>query len=74
MSKPITSQQAAAILGVTPRTVRRYVESGDLRSFGKLPGRTGALLFREVDVQRLAVERGAAHELPDAGASSRAAG
>jgi excisionase family DNA binding protein len=50
---PITSAEAAAILGVSPMTVRRRVESGDLDFIRKLPGPNGDYLFDEEEVKRL---------------------
>ncbi len=48
----MTSPQAAALLGVSVRTVQRLAESGELRHAQKLPGPNGAYLFRPADVER----------------------
>jgi len=53
----ITSPKAAAILGVSARTVQRLAESGELRHAQKLTGPNGAYLFRLRDVERLARTR-----------------
>lgn len=42
---PMTTSELAAHLGVSPRTVKRRVVSGELSTIGKLPGKTGAWLF-----------------------------
>lgn len=43
----ITTAQAAEKVGVSVRTVIRWVEAGDLAAAQKLPGATGAYLFDE---------------------------
>lgn len=49
----ITSSQAASVLGKSARTVQRMVEAGSLTAVHKLPGTTGAYLFRRTDVEAL---------------------
>ena len=46
----ISSSEAGAILGRTVRTVHRLADAGELEPVRKLPGRTGAYLFRRADV------------------------
>lgn len=41
----IGTGEAARILGVNRATVVRWVEAGNLRTVGKLPGRLGGHLF-----------------------------
>lgn len=54
----ITSREAAELLGVAEiSTVMRYVRLGKLVPARKLPGRTGAYLFRRRDVEKLAQHR-----------------
>lgn len=51
----IGSTEAARILGKSPRTVHRLVESGDLTPAMTAPGgRAGAFLFRRSDVEAIA--------------------
>jgi len=56
-SELVHTAAAALILGCSYRTVLRMVESGDLREAGKVPGKTGAYMFRRADVEALAAER-----------------
>lgn len=56
----VTATEAAQILECTTRTITRYADAGTLRTAHKLPGRTGARLFRRGDVDRLAGELEAA--------------
>ena len=56
----LTAAQAAEQLGVAVRTVHRMVERGEMKAAAKLPGDTGAYLFTEVEVRRVAGRRGAA--------------
>lgn len=49
----VTAAEAAAILDVTPRTISRHADAGRLPTARKLPGRTGARLFRRSDVDEL---------------------
>lgn len=46
MTDLIGTAEACAILGVDRSTVKRWVDRGRLKSAGKLPGPTGAYLFR----------------------------
>lgn len=56
----VSSPQAAAILGVSARTVHRLIEAGTLTVALKAPGGPhGAYLIRRADVLRLAAERAA---------------
>ena len=53
MSETITTAEAAEILGKSVATVNRLALLGRLKPERKLPGRTGAYLFRRKDVERL---------------------
>jgi len=55
----VTSQEAAARLGKSPRTVHRLVRSGVLVPAHQAPGPNGAFLFRRSDVERLAKQAAA---------------
>lgn len=44
-SRPLTTKEAATALGVSVRTINRWVEVGKLPVASKLPGRTGPRLF-----------------------------
>ena len=46
----LTTQQVAALRGVSVRTVVRWVEAGKLSAAVKIPGRTGAYLFSSDEV------------------------
>jgi excisionase family DNA binding protein len=46
----MSTAQAAEYLKVSPRTVRRLVDSGKLTPMTKLPGRTGSYVFDEAVV------------------------
>lgn len=48
--RPLTTGQVATIFGVTPSTVQRWADQGDLSSF-KTPG--GHYRFRIEDVEAL---------------------
>lgn len=57
----IGSAEAARLLGRSPRTIHRLVESGDLVPALTAPGGfKGTFLFNRSDVERLASERGEA--------------
>lgn len=56
-SDPITSAQAAAILGCTPRTVARMVKDGRLEPSLKFPGWRGGYLFTRAEIERAAAEQ-----------------
>ena len=53
----VGSVEAAAIIGVDPSTITRWVEKKRLTPIAKAPGRYGAFLFTRTDVQRLARDR-----------------
>jgi hypothetical protein len=55
----ITTQQAAQILGWNVATVNKQAKAGRLPVALKVPGRTGANLFRRDEIERLATERAA---------------
>ena len=59
MTEPnlITSPEAGRIIGRSPRTIHRLVESGALTPAVRLPGPNGALLFRREDIEALAEKR-----------------
>ena len=61
MSNPrlIATREASALLGVTTRTVARWVEEGVLTPAAQAPGPRGAYLFDEEQIDRLAAERAA---------------
>lgn len=54
----ITAREAAELLGVTVSTISRWATPAQprLTPSRKLPGQTGAYLFRRRDVERLAKE------------------
>lgn len=58
----IPSPEAGRLLGRSPRTVHRLVETGDLRPAMKLPGTNGTFLFHRADVLALADERAKAKD------------
>lgn len=49
----VTTQQAAEIVGKHIRTIHRFVADGTLVPAVKVPGQTGAYLFRRADVTAL---------------------
>lgn len=53
----LSTQEAAAALGVTRRTIHRWVDNGTLPVARKKPGDLGAYVFRAADVAALADER-----------------
>lgn len=53
----VPTAEAAVIFGVSVKTVNRWASDGVLPCAVKLPGRTGAKLFRRTDVERLAIKR-----------------
>jgi excisionase family DNA binding protein len=57
MTTLIGTTGAADVLGVSLRTVKRMAIDGELPVHQKLPGQTGAYLFRLDDVERLARRR-----------------
>lgn len=62
MSSPhlIGVTEAAEILGIPPRTVKRWILTGELAHVAKLPGSTGAYVLDLDTVQALAATRRAA--------------
>lgn len=62
MEKLITAKEAARILRKTPRTVSRWADAGKLEHAHKLPGNTGARLFKLADVEALRDELDARYE------------
>ena len=56
----ITTAQAAEILHYTVAWVNKQAGRGQLPVAHKLPGLTGAYLFRREDIERIAAERTAA--------------
>lgn len=48
----LTTADAARLLGTYPKHVHRLVAEGKLSPTHKLPGRTGAFLFRRADVAK----------------------
>ena len=59
MSNPrlIATREASALLGVTTRTVARWVEDGVLTPAAQAPGPRGAFLFDAEQVEALAEAR-----------------
>lgn len=56
----VTTREALDILSLSdPSTIAKYVKRGKLTPSRKLPGRTGAFLFRRSDIERLAKESAA---------------
>lgn len=51
----LSPAKAAAIIGVSPRTIDRYILQGRLSPVGRIPG--GHRRFRRADVEALLVER-----------------
>jgi excisionase family DNA binding protein len=56
-TEEITTTEVAEILGVSPRTVTRYVENGKLTPIRRVPGGRGVLLYNRRDVDRLNPDR-----------------
>ena len=54
----LTIRDVAARLGVTTRTVRRWIDAGRLAVHAKGPGPTGMLLFARSDVEAIAESDG----------------
>lgn len=60
MTQPalISTREAAALLGLkNVSTVTRMVKEGRLAAAMKMPGLTGALLFRREDIEELAAAK-----------------
>jgi excisionase family DNA binding protein len=53
----IGTADAAEILGVSSRTVKRLARAGELPYTIKMPGDTGAYLFLRRDVERIRDQR-----------------
>lgn len=64
-----TTSQAAERLGTTPRYVAQLVERRRLTPATKLPGRTGAYLFEDEEIERYAEARKARAGTATGGAS-----
>ncbi len=60
MDALITTAEAAAMIGASPRTVARYAASGLLPPAKRLPGGGGPLLFFRSQVEVFAASRKAA--------------
>lgn len=57
----VTTREALDILNLSdPSTISKYVATGKLTPSRKLPGRTGAYLFRRKDILKLAAKQAAA--------------
>ena len=52
----LTADQAATAAGVNRRTITKWADTGRLPVAMKLPGNTGARLFRRSDVEALTTE------------------
>ena len=52
----IGAAEAAEIAGVKRSTITRWADTGRLPTVTKLPGQTGAYLFRRSDVEALSQE------------------
>lgn len=50
----LSSAEAAAALGVSTSTINRMVADGQLKPYLKLPGKTGAYVFTQAEVDRAA--------------------
>lgn len=60
MTDEVTTREALAILGYSqPSTISKWVRDGKLTPTRKLPGRTGAFLFKRSEVEALAEEQAA---------------
>jgi len=57
MQDALTTAEVARRLGVTPSAVSLMVKRGDLRPMVKMPGKRGAFLFAETDIQALERQR-----------------
>jgi excisionase family DNA binding protein len=53
-NRQVTSSEAASMLGVSQRTVIRWADEGKLPVANRVPGRNGARLFNDNDVEALA--------------------
>ena len=59
----LRSIEAAEILEVDRATFNRWVARGDIPIESQFPGATGGRLFRRIDVERLAKDRGTLKDL-----------
>ena len=60
-TEDLTTREALEVLGLKdPSSITRLVAEHKLIPSRKLPGKTGAYLFRRADIEALAVQRGAA--------------
>lgn len=57
----IGSRDARRILQINNSTLTRWVAAGLLKPAGKMPGRTGAFVFRRTDIEHLAAESRCPH-------------
>ena len=58
MSDLVGTAEAAEMLGVSARTVKRYAKAGHpLLVVTKMNGDTGAYVFQRADIERLAATR-----------------
>lgn len=49
----VSTAEAAQMLDRHVRSIHRLVQTGELTPVAKIPGRTGAYLFRRADVEAL---------------------
>lgn len=56
ISDLLTTQQAAEVLGISRRTLTRWVEDGKVPVAHRLPGETGAFLFDPKEIARHATK------------------
>lgn len=57
--QPMTAAEAAALLGVSLRTIQRRAKTGQLPYYAQLPGQTGAYLFDRTVIETLASTKAA---------------
>ncbi|WP_081381371.1 helix-turn-helix domain-containing protein [Actinomyces oris] len=53
----LSASAAAEILKVSPKTITRWIESGEISTVDKLPGKYGTWLIDEREVARVAQKR-----------------
>ena len=51
----IGTVEAAAMLGVDPSTLTRWVDKGKITAAHKMPGTSGAYLFTRAEIDRIKV-------------------
>lgn len=61
-SPPVSVAEAAALLDVTPTWLHRRIKGGRVQAH-KLPGRTGAYILDQAEVDRLVLEKTCGLEL-----------